>query len=173
MFPDLPILKAYQRINMRPSRLFPTLLALGAIIVTASILCWLWGSRVQSSFTTQLMLFAEALAIICLAAQYISLAIIGCNSISSGLQRDIKSGILEFYRLTTLSVDSILIGYIFGLANHAYLCWIAFAVTGTLSALISQIPLWRYLVVMLAIVLSSFFFSYHICFRSFDQSSPT
>jgi hypothetical protein len=148
MFRELPLATAHMRMRLRLSRLYLTLIGHAVVIVALAIILRLSGEQN----------WLPSCVGVCLLVQYLCLAVGGCNAIGYGISQEIKSGLLSFHRLTPMSPDAILLGYIFGMASRSYLAWAMWAVAGFLFWLPSAVSPLPYLAISGMIVLSAFYF---------------
>jgi len=156
MFPELPVMRALQRPQLRPARILPLMVIV--IAITAVAFAHVWAAAFQELGLKFLPKADRNFSYFCLIAQYLGLAVLGSFTIAGGLDRDRDSGILSFHRLTPMSPDAITIGYILGLGSTALLVWAAFAVFGLMGVIMGGISLVNYLIVTVLALLSGFFF---------------
>lgn len=147
MFHELPLCTAHMRMRLRESRLYLSVVVQLVLLVSIAIVM----RFVDYDWPT-------LCACACLFVQYVCLAVGGCNAIGYGISQEIKSGLLPFHRLTPMSPDVILLGYVFGMASASYLEGIVWAVAGLVFCVPSHIAPWQYMVISAMIFLSAFYF---------------
>ncbi|MGC8805867.1 MAG: hypothetical protein ACP5QD_08050, partial [Candidatus Ratteibacteria bacterium] len=154
-----PIYTALKRIQTRPVRLF--CLIAGEILSLFIVFLLMWIHDLPLSKTDYEMFLrkvGENFTNFILILQYIGLVVYGTFSIESRIVRDRISDIINFHRITPLSPDSIIFGYIFGQSSDALIFWYVCFFFGIVGTMLGGINASQYLACSALILMSAMFF---------------
>ena len=159
MLVENPLYTAVKRIQTRPLRILSLTIVEVISIVIVYFIIWIISSSSELSDSEQFFKhIGRNFAIAMLVGQYIVLVIYGTFSIETRFVRDRISEIINFHRLTPVSPQNLISGYVFGQSSDAIILWCILFVSGIIGVLSGGISFSQYLSSSILVCMCAAFF---------------
>jgi len=158
MLVENPLYIALKRIQTRPLRILSLIAAEIILIGIVYFVIWVNHQPLKGMNVHISKLIGKNFAIAMLVIQYIVLVIYGTFSIETRIVRDRMSDIINFHRLTPLSPQNIISGYIFGQSSDAIIIWGISFLAGIIGVLSGGISFYQYFSSSILICMCAAFF---------------
>ena len=159
MLPEIPLYDALKRTQTRPVRFFSIIFTELFLIIIIFFINWFYTGQ-SYPYYTQIFFknFGKYFSYCMLGVLYLILGIFGTFAVETRVTKDRIYGIISFHRLTPLSADNLIWGYILGSTFELYVAFLIAFLFGLIGVFTGGISFLKYIISSLMIFFSSIFF---------------